>query len=475
MPRTNTTWEVSRSPFFGTTTLRGDTLKDQRYVNMFIERLENLDAGAARFFATKRPGYVVHDEIVAGAGRGIYAWNGNLYCVIGNQIYKNGSPIGATLTTSIGLVFFVETSGIASIQRLAVNAGGELYTIQTDDSVTRVSVVDADYPVTGNLGMVEFFNGYMIVATEDGKIYNSENENPLSWVPTAFISAQKYPDKLVAISRNNDTLLAFGEWSTEQFYDAAIPSPSTFMARLDQGTLLYGCASKETIVNQEKSIVWVAASRTGGFTVQKLDGVSGLERISNGSLEKLLNLEEEDIVDSNAFAVRIMGHFYYILTLKRANRTFAYDMDENRWTEMQSGTSGRFVGVAADQFEDGSVFLHESNGTIYRFDPNTYQDAGTDIVCILQTTPIDRDTQHFKTCKRIELFGDFQELSCPVFVKYSDDNYRNFSAAREMNMVHRSMLTNLGKYRRRAWRFEHSSNTPLRLEGFEEEYQEGAF
>jgi hypothetical protein len=37
------------------------------------------------------------------------------------------------------------------------------------------------------------------------------------------------------------------------------------------------------------------------------------------------------------------------------------------------------------------------------------------------------------------------------------------------------MLTSLGSYRRRAWRFEHSSNTPLRIEGFEEEFQEGTF
>ena len=475
MPRPATSWEVARTPFFGISTLRGNTTKDQRYVNMFIERLENKDAGTARFFATKRPGYSVYSTITPGVGRGLYSWNGNLYCVIGNQIYKNGVAIGAALTTSTGEVAFTETSGIAAVQRLAVNAGGELYTIKTDDTVTKVSAVDADYPVTNNIGMVEFFDGYMIVATSDGKIYNSDNEDPTSWTPTAYVTAQKYPDRLVGIVRNNDVLLALGEWTTEQFYDAGTASPSSFLARLDQGTMQVGCASKDSIVHQEQYIIWVGASKTGGYTVQKLDGVAGLEKISNDSIEKVLNLEESSIASCYAFAMRLLGHFYYVLTLTSSNRTFVYDIDEDRWTEMQSGSSGRFVGVASEQHNYLPVFLHESDGKVYQFDPDLYQDAGADIYCILQTAPVDRDTQHNKLCKRFEVYGDEQSTSCPISVQYSDDNYKTFSVARTIDMLYRSWLTTLGRYRRRAWKLTHIANTPLRLEGFEEEYQEGTF
>jgi hypothetical protein len=142
---------------------------------------------------------------------------------------------------------------------------------------------------------------------------------------------------------------------------------------------------------------------------------------------------------------------------------------------MQSGSSGRFVGVSAEQHNYAPVFLHESNGVIYKFDPLVYNDAGADIVCLIQTAPIDRETQHRKTCKRIEIYGDETSSSSSVVVKYSDDNYRTYSTARTVDMQYRSWLTNLGNYRRRAWQFSHSSNTPLRLEGFEEEYQEGSF
>ena len=468
-------WEVARTPFYGITTLRGNTTKDQRYVNMFIERLENQDAGAARFFATKRPGYTLYSSVAAGVGRGIYSWNGDLYSVVGNQVYKNGVVLSVTLTTSTGKVAFTETSGIAAVQRLAINAGGELYTIETSGTVTRVSTVDADYPVTNNIGMVEFFDGYMIVATIDGKIYNSDNEAPNAWTPTAFVAAQKYPDKLVGIARNNDVLLAFGEWTTEQFYNGGAALPSSFLTRLDQGTFQVGCASKDSIVHQENYIIWVGASKTGGYTVQRLDGVAGLEKVSNDSVEKVLDLEETDISTCYAFPLRIMGHFYYILTLTRANRTFVYDIDENRWTEMQSGSSGHFIGLSAEQHVNVPLFQHESNGTIYQFDPEIYQDAGSSITCILQTAPIDRDTQHWKRCKRFEIFGDEQTTSCPLTVQYSDDNYKTFSTGRTMDMQYRSMLTNLGNYRRRAWKITHTANTPLRLEGFEEEFQEGSF
>lgn len=475
MPQGKTSWEVARTPFYGITTLRGNTTKDQRYVNMFIERLENQDAGVARFFATKRPGYSQYSAVTAGAGRGLYSWNGFLYSVVGDKLYKDGVAMAVTLTTTTGAVAFMETSGIAAVQRLALNAGGELYTIKTDDTVTKVSSVDADYPVTNNIGMVEFFDGYMIVATSDGKIWNSVNEDPNSWVSTAYITAQKYPDRLVGIARNSDVLLAFGEWTTEQFYDGGIASPSSFLSRLDQGTLQVGCASKDSIVHQENYTIWVGTSRTGGYTVQKLDGVSGLEKISNDSIEKMLNLEETDITSCYAFPLRIAGHFYYILTLNRANRTFVFDIDENRWTEMQSGSSGHFTGVSAEQHNYVPVFMHESNGIIYQFDPDLYQDAGSAITCILQTAPIDRETQHGKTCKRVELYGDEQTTSCPISVEYTDDNYKTFSTARTIDMQYRSRLTNLGKYRRRAWRFTHTADTPLRIEGFEEEYQEGTF
>jgi hypothetical protein len=474
MPRPTKSWSVERSPFFGVTTLRGNTTKDQRYVNMMIERLENKDSGSARFFATKRPGSVLYTTpSPAAAGRGMYSWKGFLYYCVGNQIYKDGVALSVTLTTTTGLISWVETSGIAAVQRLAFNDGAFLYCIKTDDTVTKVT--DVDYPLTGNTGMVEFFDGYTIVATTDGNIYNSDNEDPTSWSPTQTIQAQKYPDPLVGIARQNDVLLAFGQWTTEQFYDAGTPAPSSFMARLDQGTLQIGCASRDSIVHQESFIFWVGASKLGGYTVQKLDGISNLEKVSNDSVEKLLNLEGANINSCYAYPARLGGHFYYILTLIGANRTFVYDIEEERWSEWQSGSSGKFLGVATEEHLNSPLWQDGATGVIYRFDPNTYQDNGQDIICILQTHPIDRDTQHIKLCKRIELYGDIYISSCPVFIKYSDDNYKNFSIARQVDMQYRSMLTSLGSYRRRAWRFEHSSNTPLRIEGFEEEFQEGTF
>ena len=84
-------WESKRSPFVGAPTSRDAGFKDQRYLNVFIDRIENTDTGQARWFLVKRPGLSQYSQPsgTTGVGRGIAEWQGNTYAVIGNRIYKN--------------------------------------------------------------------------------------------------------------------------------------------------------------------------------------------------------------------------------------------------------------------------------------------------------------------------------------------------------------------------------------------------
>lgn len=543
-------WEVARSPFFGASTLRSATTKDQRYVNIYIDRIENSDTGSARFFITKRPGTTLYTNppLAAATARGAYSWNSNLYSVFGTKIYKGTTDLGVTLTTSTGMVAFSETSAIATTRYLAVTDGVKLYLIQTTDTVTTIqngqvqeititaggsayaSAPTVSFSGGGGSGVagtatisggavtgvtitnrgsgytsaptvsfsggggsgaaadaalcglpssfiadLEFMDGYLLLCSSDGKLFNSNLEDPTLWGAATYVQAQKYPDNLVGLSRQNDTVMAFGTQSTEFFYDAANAAPASFLGSLTQGTFQIGCASKDTIVHQENFVLWVAAAGSGGYTVQKLDGISNLKKVSTDPIERIISAEGSSISSARATALRICGHFFYVLTLTSADRTFVFDIDEERWFEWQSGTSGAWDYVAALE-HNGSVYIqHQSDGKLYQMSQSEYTDDGTDIEVILQTAPIDYDTQHRKFYKRFELFGDLQDDYCPLTIYYSDDNYKTWSVGREVNMKYRSWLSQLGSSRRRAWKVTHTHDGPLRLEGFETEYQEGSY
>lgn len=468
-------WELKRTPLFGVPTQRNTGTKDQRYVNVYLEALQNKFTGDKRFFCTKRPGLVEYMQPsgTTGVGRGIYSWNGNLYSVVGNKIYKNTTALSPTLATTTGLVSFSETSAIAPTRYLAMNDGASLYLIKTDDTVSTVS--DIDYPTANNLGQVEFFDGYMVVATSTGKIQNSDLEDPTAWAATSLIQAQNYPDNLVAIARNGDTLLALGEWSTETFYNSGVAPPGSFMARLQQGSLQIGCAGKDTVAQHESFIIWVSQAKSGGCTIQKLEGISNLTKISTEPIERFLNAEEASISSAVGYLVRTAGHFFYVLTLSASNRTFVYDIGEDYWVEWQSGSSGRFTYPCAIQHLELSLIQHETDGKIYKLSPTTYQDGSTDITVIIQTAPVDYDSNRRKFYRKMEVYGDRTSSSSPISVQYSDDNYNTFSTARTIDMADRAWLTKLGQSRRRAWKFTHTANTDLRIEGMEVEYQEGSY
>lgn len=464
LPRTQ---QTVRIPLIGSTNLRAtSTSKDQRYVNVFAETIQNAITGHKSLWCIKRPGLTQFSNPpgTTATGRGIYSWDGNLYSVFGDQLYRNTSSI-QTLGTSSGIVCFAETSAIAATPYLFVNDGSKGYVVTTAGTVAEVT--DADYNDT-NLGNVVFFDGYTLVATSNGRIWNSANEDPTSWGASDFLNAQMYPDGLVAIVRQGTYLVALGQASTEFFYDNAGTSPGSFMAKTDQVALQVGCAGRDTVVQQENFLIWVARSNLGGYSVQKLDGLSNLNKISNSAIDRVLNSEETNISGAYAFAIRTGGHLFYVLTLPNADRTFVFDLDENNWTEWQSSTSGRFLYVASTQHNGIPMIQGASDGKVWEVDQGVYQDGSTAISVIIQTGLIDADTTQRKFCGRLELVGDEQTSASSVSVQYTNDDYQTLSTARTIDLSDsRPVLNHLGSFRRRGYKLTHTADTPLRLEALE--------
>lgn len=476
-----------RLPLAGVPNWR-DTTKttDQRYINVYLETIKHGQTEIK--YLNKRPGLIPnlsYGPQSAATARGMYYWapenaaGNGVYSAWGTKVYKNTTDLGITLALTSGLCFFTESQDGTY---LYVGDGISIYRIDVFGVVTTInSGTAANFP-TGFNGMLQF-DGYMVLSQSSGKIWNSSINDPTTWGALDFLTAESYPDPLVGLAQQNDVVLAFGTTSVQMFYDAGTASPGSFMADLAQTTIQLGCAGSGTIAQQENTVIWVAQAQTGGYTVQKLDGVSNLERISTESVEKVLDLEGIALGNAKGYILRSSGHIFYILTLITANLTFVYDLEEKRWDIWQSGGTGRFTYV--DVTQNGAfnpnysaLVQHENNGFIYTVSPAKYQDDTTPIEITIRTANQDDGMNNRKFCSRLSLIADRYTSSNPVTVTYSNDDYQTFSTGRVIDLAYSSTNVSInryawGQYRRRAWNLFHNANMPLRMEALEYDVQAG--
>ena len=396
---------------------------------------------------------------------------------------SGGAPASGTWATSGGggagaTGTFTITGGI--ISAVTVTTRGSGYT-----STPTITISTGALPTGGvltanlcafppnNLISIKYFDGYIFAATAAGRIYNCDVGQPTIWQPSNYLSAEMFPDDLVGLARQNNMLVAFGDNSTQFFYDAANATGSP-LANAEQAVLQVGSVNAASIMQQEQFVTWVAKGDTGGYFIYRLDGLTNTKKISTEPIERILNREGAALATCRAFPMRYQGHFFYVLQL--TSRTILYDFEEDVWHEWEDTDGSKFPMVESNEFGYSPLMLHASAGKIFKLDETLYQDNGTPFTVTIQTSRIDMETMHRKFMWKFELVGDSQSTSSPISVQYSDDDYNTWSTARtlDLNNIH-NFLHRLGSFRRRAFRLMHTVNTPLRLEAIEVEIEQGDY
>lgn len=307
----------------------------------------------------------------------------------------------------------------------------------------------------------EYLDGYVfLVDPNSSDIYNSDVENILGWSPTNYKSAEIYPDTIVALTKQNNQLVALGSDSGEFFYDAA--GTSSPLARSDSTVLTIGCAAPYAIFKNERLTTFVGQSKTGGRAVWALEGFTP-KKISDEYVEKLLDLEGSSLNSATGFGIRTLGHLFYVLNL--TNTSLVYDYEEQRWHEWQTAGS-KFVGAfVCDNSQGKSIVLHTTNGKLLYIDPSSYKDDSLDITCTIITPKYDFEIMSRKFFFNTYIVGD--QVDTSITLSWSDDDYQNWSSGISINMSDRGYTTSTGSARRRAFKLVHADNTPLRLEALE--------
>ena len=466
-------------PFVGAPGQRATGITDQRFVNVLFEVDKNPSPTSYPVECVKRPGLLNSTQPPGGAavGRGLYAWGATskIYSVFGHKVYSDTTDLSVSLSASLGRVWFAERHVDTGARNLIISDGSDNYNIPTTDSISLVDESnDAQYPVN-NLGPIVLMEGYIFQAQSNGKIWNSDLNSAVAWTATSFLTADTHGGDLEAIAVQKDQIIAFTKNRVEFFFNNGNPTDSPLL-RIDQNTLGFGIASKNSLAISGETLCFVSQNSSdgdGGRRVFMITSLGKVTEISTPNINRFLAAEGTTISTCSAWMERVAGQLVYVLNLDSAERTFVYSVETSLWCEWEAAAGGaKFNGIAATSL-NGTVYLQDvSNGRIYTFPPTTYQDLEVDFTVTLQTARSNFGSGDIKFEPRLDVIGD--TTTGTLGVQTSDDDFSAFTAVRTIDMtLPVKRLTRLGSFYARSHKFTYTHNDDFRVQAYLPETQDG--
>jgi len=469
-------------PFVGSPGQRGTGTTDQRFVNVLFEVEKNPSPTSYPVACIKRPGLSTSTRPTGASteGRGIYSWGAtaSLYSFFGGDIYVNGTKMTSTasLSTSTvsGRVWFAETHEDTGNRQLVICDGLDNYIITSTNIITQIDQVDdAQYPVS-SCGPVVMLDGFMFMAKPNGQIWNTDVNTVSSWTATAYLTADTFGSELEAIHKQKDQIIAFTKNRIEFYFNNGNPTGSPLL-RIDQNTLGFGIASKNSLAWSGETVIFVSensADGDGSRSIYMITSLGKVTEISNPSLNRLLAVEGASISACSAWMERVAGQLIYCLNLSVANRSFIYSVDTGLWCEWASASGAKFNCVSATS-RNGVVYLQDgTNGWIYTLSPTVYTDGGTVFTLIIQTPRSAFGTEKPKIETTLTVFGD--NTAGNLWVSTSDDDYGTFTSTRGIDMsLPLKQVTRLGSFQSRAHKFSYNTESSFRVQAWLPEIKEG--
>lgn len=332
--------------------------KDEVSVNAFSEQ-----GASGQMFAVKRPGTKVLDfyppnngvsytrrEVTTGIAQGLYQNGEDIYFVTGGILYycrttpqgvgSVGEAAKANLADSpTARLYFVQMPDTNHVRSFFLKSTAYAYRVY---DMTKTQVSDEDYPETTVPGAA-YLDGTYYVMTPTGYIYGSELEDPLTWSGLNVIRAGSMPDAGVAIRRMINYVVAFGQYTTEFFYDAANPYGSP-LSPVTNAIALIGCASADSIAETENTLYFMGVMKEHGRAVYRFNGTVP-ERVSTPFIDRIIS--GDDLANVWAYFIRINGHPMYVLTLETSAVTLVFDTITSIWHEWTSEIPGLWAETLA--------------------------------------------------------------------------------------------------------------------------------
>jgi hypothetical protein len=341
---------------------------DNRMVNLFPEVIPN--EGKEAGFLNRAPGLTLLTTVGTGPVRGLWSFEGFMYAVSGNTLYKINSSYTATALGTVAGTGQVSMSDNGT--QLFVAANGPSYIYNSNTNVFQ-QITDPDFP---GAVTVSYLDGYFTFNEPNSqKIWVTSLLDGLAIDPLDFASAEGSPDGLVAVIVNNREAWLFGTNSIEVWYDAG--TPDFPLARIQGASNEIGCAAAFSVAKLDNSIFWLGQDARGRGIVYRNNGYTGV-RASNHSIEWQIQ-QYGDISNAIAYTYQQDGHSFYVLTFPTVQKTWVYDVSTQSWHERAGWSNGEFIRYRPNcqvAYNNEVILGDYESGNLYAYDLDVYADNG---------------------------------------------------------------------------------------------------
>jgi hypothetical protein len=340
--------------------------------------------------------------------------------------------------------------------------------------------VDPGYPTQTVPGLV-VMGGWAFVMDPTGLIYNCALDNPYYWPALNVIGADFEEDQGVALAKYLNYVVAFGQNTTQLFFDAGISPGSPLQPYLNANARI-GCANPHTVKRIANTICWLSQTAEKHWQVMMFEGLQP-KPISTPYIEKILNSQNfantyTFPINTGAWVIDVPGHLCYCLsfgTTSFAGFTLAYDFTTGEWFEWKAYDTKPlwFTGSIpiSSGGSNGANYVQDADtGNVRQISTAMSSDRGGSLFEVqVRTGRFNGGSNRMKAWGRLDVIGD-QSFAQPS-ISYTDDDYSTYSTPRVVNMnLQRPALFRNGASRRRAWVYRQIDDFPMRVTHLELEF-----
>jgi hypothetical protein len=471
---------------------------------------------------TQRPSIDISED-ASGLGlndraRGIYYWetNNKLYIFHDNDVYattQDSVAVGA-ITAGTERLTILETIGTNRLVILDAE-NDEGWVMSTGETVTAIA---SNFPSTLVHGGA-ILDTFLFVMDEDGVIYNSEVNDPTTFLATSFINSERDNDKGVYLGKHHEHLVSFGTRKMEFFYDAGNASGSPLNRRQDISYNI-GLVSGLSVWENGDITYFLGSNPAGQISLYKLENfqptVISSEALSSyftqgltqTGINVLLNgftFMSHDVIIINIYTLTgaspgqvVPKESFCIDTRTKQEGFISTNVNSHvyfplmAWTKRTGGQNATTAARTGEGiFYNGDILnindniipvdtLLGSDGVyaegVYEVDIYTSisESAGENIPLIVRTGLFDGETSGYKFQSRETIEAESTLTSQILTITHSDEVSNSFNTGNTVDLVDdRKEVHECSRFMKRNYQLDFSGNEQVYLESIDVEVEAG--